>query len=246
MDDKPKISIQKTKYAIGNQDKCDYISSAMFCTPIPLDFIVGEKIILQKLADLGVKDTSQLWIPVALDYILDKSIGVSTLKQMAYFLSSQCSPFKPEYRVDNNYSISVEAELSTDSLDSVNSGLGEVTFSAEVELPTGIIRSNAGWRRQSIVGKSMKYVDMEYEDPITQELYQVQVKSTAGLSELCKYSEKFSSSGFKRLYFVVHSPKKDLAGYRSEYENVELVMPERLARMIVDQGLVDWLLKKIR
>lgn len=34
-----------------------------------------------------------------------------------------------------------------------------------------LVFSNAGWQRLSYVGVSMKYVDMEYEDPITQEIY---------------------------------------------------------------------------
>lgn len=139
-------SNQRTTYAGDGQEKSDRTSSTTPSTPIPLERIVHDETLLRRLADLGVRDTTQLWIPVALDNVLGKSFGVATLKQLARYLSLQCSPFKPEYRVDHNYSISVEAELSAGSLicvNSIDSELCNATFSAEVELPTGTIRSNA-------------------------------------------------------------------------------------------------------
>ena len=71
-------------------------------------------------------------------------------------------------------------------IERVKAGLKRLHW-RDFETLSDLLFSNAGWRRLSIVGKSMKYVDMEYEDPITQELYQVQVKSTAGLSDLYIY-----------------------------------------------------------
>lgn len=109
-----------------------------------------------------------------------------------------------------------------------------------------LLFTNAGWRRLSVVGKTMKYVDMEYEEPITKELYQVQVKSAASLSDFKQYQEQFSPKGFKKLYFVVHSPSKNLVDCKPDSKKVELVLPERLAQMTVNLGLTDWLSKKIR
>ena len=91
----------------------------------------------------------------------------------------------------------------------------------------------------------MKYVDIEYEDPITQDRYQIQVKSSAGLIDFKSYAEKFSSVGYKKLYFVVHSPSRELAEYKPIEDNVELILPHRLSQLIVDLGLFNWLIKKI-
>jgi hypothetical protein len=93
----------------------------------------------------------------------------------------------------------------------------------------------------------MKYVDMELEEPITGDLYQVQVKSSAAKSDFEEYLRQFSSKGYRKLYFVVHSPAADLDNYRPPMEkNVELILPKRLAGMVVELGLINWLMQKIR
>ncbi len=45
----------------------------------------------------------------------------------------------------------------------------------------------------------MKYVDMELEDPITGDRYQVQVKSQSTLQEFNEYSKKFSEREYRKL-----------------------------------------------
>jgi len=91
----------------------------------------------------------------------------------------------------------------------------------------------------------MKYVDMELEEPITGDLYQVQVKSDATIDDFKKYAELFSEGDFKKLYFVVHNSKEKWAN-APVYKNVELILQEHLAEMTVDLGLVNWLIKRIR
>jgi hypothetical protein len=101
-------------------------------------------------------------------------------------------------------------------------------------------------RRLTFIGKAMKYVDMELVEPITKDLYQVQVKSQATLSDFKEYVEQFSSKNFRRLYFVVHSPTEDLINHQlNSKDNVELILPNRLAGMAVESGLIDWLMQKI-
>ena len=117
----------------------------------------------------------------------------------------------------------------------------------DFEVLVDLLFHNAGWRRTSVVGETMKYVDMELEEPITGDLYQVQVKSQASVDEFEKYAEGFSHGSFRKFYFVVHSPDEKLATYNpSKYSDIELILPEQLARMVVDLGLTHWLLKKIR
>lgn len=104
----------------------------------------------------------------------------------------------------------------------------------------------SGWRRLSMVGKTMKYVDLELEDPITHDQYQVQVKSHANVSDLKEYSDKFSAADYRKLYFVVHTPDSKLLHHKPEKENVELLLPSHIAEMAVNLGLLNWLMSKIK
>jgi hypothetical protein len=115
----------------------------------------------------------------------------------------------------------------------------------DFEVLVDLIFRNAGWRRVSGIGESMKYVDMVLEEPITGDLYQVQVKSDATIADFKEYAEQFTKGDFRKLYFVVHNCKEKWAN-ASQYENVELILQEQLAQMVVDFGLVNWLLKRIR
>jgi hypothetical protein len=115
----------------------------------------------------------------------------------------------------------------------------------DFELLVDLVFRNAGWRRATVVGESMKYVDMELEEPVTHDLYQVQVKSDATVADFNAYAKRFAPGDFRKLYFVVHN-SQDKWTKVPTYEGVELVLQERLAEMVVDMGLVNWLLKKIR
>jgi hypothetical protein len=115
----------------------------------------------------------------------------------------------------------------------------------DFEILVDLIFRNAGWRRISVRGESMKYVDMELEEPITGDLYQVQVKSDATIADFKAYAEQFAEGDFRKLDFVVHNSKEKWFTAPT-YGNVELILQERLAEMTVDLGLVNWLLKRIR
>lgn len=91
----------------------------------------------------------------------------------------------------------------------------------------------------------MKYADLELEEPITGERYQVQVKSSAGAPEFKAYRDEFVGQGFRKLFFVVHTPHPSLTDDLTS-ESVELILPDRLGRMVVNAGLVGWLLAKVR
>ena len=86
---------------------------------------------------------------------------------------------------------------------------------------------------------------MELEEPITGDLYQVQVKSDATRADFQKYAKQFSQGSFRKLYFVVHS-SQDKWTDLPKYNHVELVLQENLAKMVVELGLINWLLKKIK
>lgn len=70
----------------------------------------------------------------------------------------------------------------------------------DFEILVDLIFRNAGWRRVSVVGESLKFVDMELEEPITGEQYQVQVKSDATIADFKEYAEQFTERDFRKLY----------------------------------------------
>lgn len=148
-----------------------------------------------------------------------------------------------------NHELSEESRRIMDArknlIKEVEGGLKRLHW-RDFETLVDLLFTGAGWRRLSSVGKTMKFVDMEFEEPITKDIYQVQVKSAANSKDLKQYSRQFSSEGFKRLYFIVHTPARDLLNIIPNADRrVELVLPTRLAKMVVELGLTSWLLKKI-
>jgi hypothetical protein len=46
---------------------------------------------------------------------------------------------------------------------------------------------------------------------------------------------------------VVHTPKKQLLLMKNEYDDqVNLMLPDKIAEMVVNLGLTDWLMSKIK
>jgi hypothetical protein len=149
--------------------------------------------------------------------------------------------------------IAAETSEAFDALSVARQQLVHATVAAiqhlhwkEFETLVDLIFRQAGWRRRSVLGESMKSVDLELEEAITGDAYQVQVKSQATVADFERYQQEFSEEGFRRLYFVVHSPSAQLAKLTVKSEAVELVLPERLAELTVDHGLVGWLRERVR
>ena len=117
----------------------------------------------------------------------------------------------------------------------------------DFETLVDLIFREAGWRRISVLGETMKYSDIELEDPITGEMYQVQIKSAASLRDFKEYAENFGGGKYTKLFFAVHSPDMNLLELDgSKYNDVEILFPGKIAEMVIDMGLVNWLMRKIQ
>lgn len=115
----------------------------------------------------------------------------------------------------------------------------------DFEVLVDLIFAGAGWRRRSVVGKTMKFADIEFEDTVNRESYLVQVKSRSTLAEFREYADQFNRDEFRKLFYVVHTPDDALAAYEVPADSgVVLVPPRRLSAMVVDAGLVGWVLEK--
>jgi len=115
----------------------------------------------------------------------------------------------------------------------------------DFETLVDLVFRDAGWIRVSVLGQHAKAYDLELREPITGDRYVVQVKSKAGLADLKSTVASFSAKDFRRVYFVVHSPAKDLAAVTGLPDHVKVVPPDRLARQVMDAGLAGWLEDKV-
>ena len=160
---------------------------------------------------------------------------VKEVEQLRRLLN--CQPSEAYLQIDHSRQALVDA---------VEKGIRNLHW-RDFEILVDLVFTRSGWRRQTPVGETLKDVDMELVDPITGDIYQVQVKAQAGLPEFKECAARFDRDACRRFYFVVHSPSPELAKHRpSEDEAVELFTPQRTAAMVVNLGLVDWLMAKIR
>lgn len=113
----------------------------------------------------------------------------------------------------------------------------------DFEILVDLLFRNAGWNRVSKVGETMKYVDIVLEEPISGERYLVQVKAEATREDFDKFLSQIPKEGYNKLYFITHSPDGD---FTHNYDKVEVMLPEELAKKVVGLGLTDWLMKKIQ
>jgi hypothetical protein len=117
----------------------------------------------------------------------------------------------------------------------------------DFELLVDLVFRQSGWRRTSLLGETMRSVDLELEDTVAGDKYQVQVKSRADRAVLAACEAEFCAESFRRFYLVVHSPQGGLEAVDTPTDaDVQLVKIDRLATMVVDAGLTGWLLDKIR
>jgi len=119
--------------------------------------------------------------------------------------------------------------------------LGPDDFETIVDL----VFTSSGWRRLGKVGGTQKTIDMDIELPTTKERAFVQVKTRTTVAELEKYVEGFEVSAvsdlYDRMFYVYHSgPAVTERGDR-----ITIIGPDKLAEMVLDAGLVNWLIRKV-
>jgi hypothetical protein len=116
----------------------------------------------------------------------------------------------------------------------------------EFELLTDLIFRQAGWQRLGVLGETTKDIDLDLLSPIDQKHYRVQVKSAAGKKEFQSFlSLAANETEDTHYYFVVHQPDASLV---KEADNplVRVWLPDDIARLAVNYGLVDWLIGKAK
>lgn len=113
----------------------------------------------------------------------------------------------------------------------------------DFELLVDLVFSSSGWRRIGQVGKTQKTVDLELMLPSTAERAFVQIKSSTNKKDLeeCIKLHR-DSAAYDRMFFVWHSGN---VGDLNDEDDIVLIPPDRLAKMVFDAGLSSWLREKV-
>jgi hypothetical protein len=113
----------------------------------------------------------------------------------------------------------------------------------DFETLVDVIFARSGWHRASAIGGNQKLFDMLVEQPTTDEVAGVQVKSSATQEVLADFVEKADASGlYDRLFFACHSPRGALTPPR---DNVHVWSGRDLAATVLRVGLADWVVDRV-
>ncbi len=115
----------------------------------------------------------------------------------------------------------------------------------DFELLVDLIFSQSGWQRVSVLGQTEKAIDLDIFSTVSGRRAFVQVKSRASIATLqdsiAQYKEM---EQFDEMYFVVHTASKSTVAYAINDGDVHIWDIEKLADLVINLGLVNWLIAK--
>ena len=115
----------------------------------------------------------------------------------------------------------------------------------DFELLVDLIFSKAGWQRFSVLGKTEKDIDLDVYSPTTQKRAFVQIKSTTNRSEVESIINSFNEyEEFDEMYIVFHTCISDLSGIDLQNSKISLWGLQQLSGLVVNAGIVEWLINK--
>lgn len=115
----------------------------------------------------------------------------------------------------------------------------------DFELLVDLIFSQSGWQRISVLGKTEKDIDLDLFSPVTQKRAFVQVKSTTNAAQIQSYQEIFSQHDqYDEMYFVFHTFSGSIKGLDVRDPRVSVWDISRVADLVINAGLIGWLLAK--
>lgn len=167
------------------------------------------------------------------------------LTQIAAYRGTSCNVKESKYVVRRiNGQKTPEVECALDALKEMKASvlkLMRLLEPRDFETLVDLVFSTSGWRRQGPVGKTQKTLDLDLALPSTGERAFVQVKSKTTSAELAEYVGKLDELGpYDRMFYVYHSGTAN-----TDDERVIVVGPERLAELVLDAGLANWIIRKV-
>ena len=174
---------------------------------------------------------------------MDRLAG--SLTKIAGFRGTSCNVDMAEYLIRRiNGQKSPEVERAIVALKRMKSSVLEMIQlldPGDFETLVDLVFSTSGWRRQGPVGKTQKTLDLDLTLPSTGERAFVQVKSKTTSAELAAYITKFNELDlYSRMFYVYHSGDAN-----TDDDRVIVVGPEKLAELVLDAGLSNWLIRKV-
>ncbi len=104
-----------------------------------------------------------------------------------------------------------------------------------------LIISRAGLKRVGVAGKNEVTIDLVLNNPVTDERWIVQVKSETNQKQFESYLEEYKeinqNVGKCKMIYAFHTGKVENVA-----ENVLLWDINKLSKLVIDNGLVDWVL----
>lgn len=166
------------------------------------------------------------------------------LTKTAAYRGTSCEVEDPDYVIrrvnDEKRAENIEAVRIVAELENVVVRLMSLLTPPDFELLVDLMFSASGWRRRGVVGGPQGTVDIELELPSTGDRAFIQVKSSTTQADFSAYEQAMERMGVERMFFAYHT-----GTVHSEAPRITLLGPQRLARMVIDAGLVSWLMKKV-
>ena len=165
------------------------------------------------------------------------------------FRGTICSIDLPDYLVRkiNGQTIN-EVENAKSSLEKLKADVEDLIKGLwwhDFELLIDLVFSKAGWQRFSVLGKTEKDIDLDIYAPTTQKRAFVQIKSSTTRAKLEECICTFNAhEQFDEMYFVYHTCSEELFDLESRYPNIHLWGLKRISGLVVNAGLVEWLINK--
>ncbi len=172
----------------------------------------------------------------------DRLSGVLT--KLAAYRGTSCDVDARDYvirRINGQKTPEVERALAvSNEMKNAAIALMKLLGPRDFELLVDLVFTASGWRRVGTVGKAQKTLDLDLILPSTNERAFVQVKSKTTSAELAEYIARIKDGPYDRMFYVFHSGKAD-----TDDPRVTVIGPEQLADLVMDAGLVSWLIRKV-
>lgn len=190
----------------------------------------------------GWHGTDLLGDPLTSDRLAGSLTKLAAYRSTTFALDARAAAYVVR-RINGERSPEIErAVLATAAMKASARELVGLLEPRDFELLVDLIFSTSGWRRLGAVGGTQKTLDLDVQLPSTGERAFIQVKSATTDAELAEYVAQLDDLGpYRRMFFVYHT------GSISEPDDDRVVVlgPEKLAELVVDTGLVGWLVGKV-
>jgi hypothetical protein len=174
--------------------------------------------------------------------LLSKDRLSGALTKLAAYRGTSCEVDVTDYvvrRINGQKMLAVERALvASTEMKAACLGLMQLLVPRDFELLVDFVFTTSGWRRVGVLGKTQKTLDLVL--PSTGERAFVQVKSMTTAAEIAEYVARIDEGPYDRMFYVYHCGIAE-----TDDPRVTVIASEHLADLVLDAGLVSWLIRKV-